>query len=101
MLKGRCRSLLNLDMHEELFTPHMRACVALHNIMINHSEAFDERLFVHAAGGDSDDDANGADDDDEGPARAAGGAVGGGAAAGEIVRNAIAEKLIEGNGRWV
>jgi hypothetical protein len=87
-------------MREELFTPHIRACVALHNIMINHSEAFDERLLVHAAGGDSDDDANGADDDGEGPA-AAGGVVGGGAAVGEIVRNAIAMKLVEGNGRWV
>lgn len=46
ILKGRCRSLLKLDMRLERMTPHIKACVAVHNILISCREAFDENLFV-------------------------------------------------------
>lgn len=87
ILKGRCRSLLCLDMQLDRFTPHIKACVALHNILIDFREEFDDRLLVV--------------DDDEG---AGGAAVQGAAAAGAVapsgdaMRMAMAGKFISGAG---
>lgn len=84
VLKGRCRSLLCLDMKHDRFTPHIKACVALHNILIDHQEDFDEALVVGYEG------------DDEGGLGGGGG--GGGAAAagaggGESVRRALSARF--------
>lgn len=89
ILKGRCRSLLGLDMKLERFTPHIKACVALHNILIDFREEFDDRLLV--------------DDDGDGAAgQGAGGAPVGGAggvpASGDAMRMAMAAKFVSGAG---
>jgi hypothetical protein len=91
ILKGRFRSLLKLDMKLDRTTPHIKACVALHNILISCREEFDERLFVPEDAGAG------------APAPPAAPVVGAAAAAaapnnGEVVRAAMAQQFLKNSG---
>ena len=84
LLKGRFRSLECLDCVQDMFVPHIQACVALHNMLIDRRE---EEYGVRASRA-GDDDSDDASSQQQQPQPQPHGTL---PAQGELVRAALAE----------